>query len=115
MAWSRSSRSSRGTRCSRTRRWSGRNAPRSRHSSPRCWRTQVCNTPGSEKPWEVGRLLSMVFDLSELLAARHGEGYALAGQHLNPQLPRMLHAIGFDRVYERAEGAYLYDSEGQAY
>ena len=57
----------------------------------------------------------MVFDLSELLAARHGEGYALAGQHLNPQLPRMLHAIGFDRVYERAEGAYLYDAEGQAY
>jgi ornithine--oxo-acid transaminase len=57
----------------------------------------------------------MVFDLSELLAARHGEGYALASQHLNPQLPRMLHAIGFDRVYERAEGAYLYDSDGQAY
>ena len=44
----------------------------------------------------------MVFDLSELLAARHGEGYALASQHLNPQLPRMLHAIGFDRVYDRA-------------
>ena len=57
----------------------------------------------------------MVFDLSELLAARHGEGYALASQHLNPQLPRMLHAIGFDRVYERAEGAYLYDSDGQRY
>ncbi len=57
----------------------------------------------------------MVFDLSELLAARHGEGYALASQHLNPQLPRMLHAIGFDRVYERAEGAYMYDSDGQAY
>src|SRR3984885_14141683 len=57
----------------------------------------------------------MVFDLSELLAARHGEGYALASQHLNPQLPRMLHAIGFDRVYERAEGAYLYDADGTAY
>ncbi len=57
----------------------------------------------------------MVFDLSELLAARHGEGYALASQHLNPQLPRMLHAIGFDRVYERAEGTYLYDADGTAY
>ena len=57
----------------------------------------------------------MVFDLPELLAARRGEGYALASQHLNPQLPRMLHAIGFDRVYDRAEGAYLYDSEGTAY
>src|SRR5487761_1655894 len=57
----------------------------------------------------------MVFDLPELLRARHGEGYALAARHLNPQLPRMLHAIGFDRVYDRAEGAYLYDSAGNRY
>ena len=27
----------------------------------------------------------------------------------------MLHAIGFDKVYERAEGAYLYDAEGNQY
>ncbi len=27
----------------------------------------------------------------------------------------MLHTIGFDKVYERAEGAYLYDSEGHQY
>jgi ornithine--oxo-acid transaminase len=27
----------------------------------------------------------------------------------------MLHAIGFDKVYERAEGAYLYDAEGRRY
>jgi len=57
----------------------------------------------------------MVFDLAGLLAARRGEGYALTSQYLNPQLPRMLHAIGFDRVYERAEGACLYDSEGHRY
>ncbi|HUY51472.1 MAG TPA: aspartate aminotransferase family protein [Streptosporangiaceae bacterium] len=57
----------------------------------------------------------MVFDLSDLLAARRGEGYALHAQHLNPQLSRMLHAIGFDRGYERAEGAYLYDSAGSRY
>jgi acetylornithine/succinyldiaminopimelate/putrescine aminotransferase len=57
----------------------------------------------------------MVFDLAGLLAARRGEGYALTGQYLNPQLPRMLHAIGFDRVYERAEGAYLYDTDGHRY
>ncbi len=57
----------------------------------------------------------MSFDLPELLRARHGEGYALAARHLNPQLPRMLHAIGFDRVYERAEGAYLWDSDGNRY
>src|ERR1700712_2994292 len=55
------------------------------------------------------------FDLMGLLARRGAERYALHSQHLNPQLPRMLHAIGFDRVYERAEGAYLYDADGTAY
>ena len=27
----------------------------------------------------------------------------------------MLHTIGFDKVYERAEGAYLYDDDGDEY
>jgi ornithine--oxo-acid transaminase len=57
----------------------------------------------------------MDFDLPPLLAAHRGDGYELYGRYLNPQQPRMLHAIGFDRVYERAEGAYLYDAEGHAY
>jgi ornithine--oxo-acid transaminase len=57
----------------------------------------------------------MDFDLPGLLAAHRGDGYELYGRYLNPQQPRMLHAIGFDKVYERAEGAYLYDSEGHAY
>jgi len=57
----------------------------------------------------------MEFDLPSLLAARRGEGYELHARLLNPQLPRMLHAIGFDQVYERADGAWLYDQEGQRY
>src|SRR6201989_2975867 len=57
----------------------------------------------------------MAFDLADLLASRHGEGYTLAERYLNPQLSRTLHAIGFDRVYERAEGAYLYDTDGHRY
>jgi ornithine--oxo-acid transaminase len=57
----------------------------------------------------------MGFDLPGLLAARRGQGHELHARYLNPQLPRMLHAIGFDRVYERAEGAYLYDREGNRY
>ncbi len=57
----------------------------------------------------------MEFDLPALLAAHRGDGYELYGKYLNPQQPKMLHAIGFDKVYERAEGAYLYDSEGHAY
>jgi acetylornithine/succinyldiaminopimelate/putrescine aminotransferase len=55
------------------------------------------------------------FDLGSLLGERAGEGHRLQGRMLNPQLPRMLHAIGFDRTYTRAEGAYLYDADGQDY
>ncbi|HWG64688.1 MAG TPA: aspartate aminotransferase family protein [Streptosporangiaceae bacterium] len=57
----------------------------------------------------------MGFDLPSQLTARRGQGYGLHARLLNPQLPRMLHAIGFDRVYERGEGAYLYDTDGNAY
>src|SRR5271154_5475960 len=57
----------------------------------------------------------MDFDLPALLAAHRDDGYELYGKYLNAQQPRMLHAIGFDKVYERGEGAYLYDADGQAY
>ncbi len=57
----------------------------------------------------------MGFDLPGLLAERGGQGYELHARYLNPQRPRMLHAIGFDKVYERAEGAYLYDWDGERY
>ena len=57
----------------------------------------------------------MGFDLPGLLAERSGQGYELHARYLNPQLPRMLHAIGFDKVYERAEGAYLYDATANRY
>ena len=55
------------------------------------------------------------FDLGRLLGERAGEGHRLQGRMLNPQLPRMLHAIGFDRTYTRAEGAYMYDADGLDY
>ena len=58
---------------------------------------------------------AMDFDLPGLLAAHRDDGYELSGRYLNPQQPRMLHAIGFDKVYVRAEGAYLYDAEGHQY
>ncbi|MFJ5925934.1 aspartate aminotransferase family protein [Kitasatospora sp. NPDC092948] len=54
-------------------------------------------------------------DLAALLAARGAERYELHARHLNPQLPRMLHTIGFDRFYERAKGPYFYDAEGNEY
>ncbi|GES29074.1 aspartate aminotransferase family protein [Streptomyces angustmyceticus] len=55
------------------------------------------------------------FDLTALLAERGGERYDLHTRHLNHQLPRMLHTLGFDKVYERAEGAYFWDADGQDY
>ncbi|WP_405014118.1 aspartate aminotransferase family protein [Kitasatospora sp. NBC_01539] len=54
-------------------------------------------------------------DLAALLADRGAERYELHARHLNPQLPRMLHTIGFDRTYERARGAYFYDADGNDY
>ncbi|MEU5386762.1 aspartate aminotransferase family protein [Kitasatospora cineracea] len=54
-------------------------------------------------------------DLAALLDARGGERYELHARYLNPQLPRMLHTIGFDRYYERAKGPYFYDAEGNEY
>lgn len=55
------------------------------------------------------------FDIGRLLAERGGERYELHARYLNHQLPRMLHTIGFDKVYERAEGAYFWDADGQDY
>jgi acetylornithine/succinyldiaminopimelate/putrescine aminotransferase len=57
----------------------------------------------------------MGFDLKAELDAVAGQGYDLHGKYLNPQMPRALHTIGFDKVYVRGEGAYLYDDAGNAY
>jgi acetylornithine/succinyldiaminopimelate/putrescine aminotransferase len=57
----------------------------------------------------------MEFDLTALLAERAGQGYELQDKYLKPHLSRMLHVIGFDKVYEKAEGPYLYDRDGNRY
>jgi ornithine--oxo-acid transaminase len=55
------------------------------------------------------------FSLAELLASRRGEDLDLWAQTINPQFVRVLRTIGFDRTWERAEGAYLYDADGTRY
>ncbi|WP_073391153.1 aspartate aminotransferase family protein [Jatrophihabitans endophyticus] len=55
------------------------------------------------------------FRLADVAREREPERYDLHRAVLNPQLPRMLHAIGFDRHYVRAEGAYLFDEDGRDY
>ncbi|MGH8889028.1 MAG: aspartate aminotransferase family protein, partial [Acidothermaceae bacterium] len=57
----------------------------------------------------------MPFDLRELLDSRRGENYELQGKFVNHQVPRVLRAIGFDKIYESAQGCYLTDSEGDRY
>ncbi|MCQ0025405.1 aspartate aminotransferase family protein [Streptomyces somaliensis DSM 40738] len=59
--------------------------------------------------------MSTGFDLGALLADRASERYELHARHLNHQLPRMLRTIGFDKTYERAEGAHFWDAEGNDY
>jgi|KBSSwiStaDraftv2_1062776.scaffolds.fasta_scaffold00488_16 acetylornithine/succinyldiaminopimelate/putrescine aminotransferase len=53
--------------------------------------------------------------LGELLASRGAERYALQEKYVNPQVARTLHTIGFDKVYTRGEGAYLFDEVGDDY
>lgn len=57
----------------------------------------------------------MPFQLSEVLKGRTGENFRLHSRYLSPQLPRVLQTLGFDRYYEKAEGCYLYDSDGRRY
>jgi ornithine--oxo-acid transaminase len=57
----------------------------------------------------------MAFDLKEIVAARLGENYELHERHINRTLVAAQRVIGFDKVYGRAEGAYLYDMDNQPY
>jgi ornithine--oxo-acid transaminase len=55
------------------------------------------------------------FSLRELLASRSGEDYDLWARTINPQFVRILRTIDFDRIWTRAEGAYLWDEDGNRF
>ncbi|MGB8170164.1 MAG: aspartate aminotransferase family protein [Chthoniobacteraceae bacterium] len=57
----------------------------------------------------------MPLDLKSLVATRLGENYTLHERHLNPTLVSVQRIIGFDQVYARAQGAWLYDLDEHAY
>jgi|SRR5579884_403731 len=47
------------------------------------------------------------------MASRNGsDASSLYARTINPQFVRMLRVLGFDRVWARGEGEYLYDTEG---
>jgi ornithine--oxo-acid transaminase len=57
----------------------------------------------------------MSFDIKSLIADRQGENYELHTRHINRTLVDVLRITGFDKIFVRAEGAYLYDAAGNDY
>ena len=55
------------------------------------------------------------FSVRELLERHAGDELELHARTVNPQFVRMLRTIGFDRRWSRAEGAHLYDADGNRY
>jgi ornithine--oxo-acid transaminase len=53
--------------------------------------------------------------IRELVAERGGESLDLWARTINPQFARVLRTIGFDRTWARAEGAYLWDADGNRF
>jgi len=57
----------------------------------------------------------MSFDLKDLVQKRFGENYNLHDAYVNRMLVKVQRVIGFDKVYARAKGCYLYDKDGNDY
>jgi len=57
----------------------------------------------------------MTFTLAQLVETRQGEQYALHKRFINPSLSRVQAIIGFDNIYSRGEGSYLWDADGNRY
>jgi acetylornithine/succinyldiaminopimelate/putrescine aminotransferase len=55
------------------------------------------------------------FDIKQIVAERLGQNYELHEQFINPTLVKVFRTIGFDRVYAKAKGSYLWDKEGNRY
>lgn len=57
----------------------------------------------------------MPVDIKALVNQRFGDNYETHYRYLNRTLVKVHRTIGFDKVYVRAKGAYLYDKEGNEY
>lgn len=57
----------------------------------------------------------MFTSLADQLTARRGENFSLHEKYLNTQMVKVLKAIGYDRIYQKARGQYLYDDQGDEY
>lgn len=57
----------------------------------------------------------MPIDIKTLVTDRLGENYTLHERYVNSTLVKVLRTIGFDKVYARAKGQYLWDKEDNRY
>ena len=57
----------------------------------------------------------MPFSLAKLIEARQADQYALHMKYISPHMARVQQIIGFDKIYTRGEGAYLWDIDGVRY
>src|SRR5690606_19747058 len=53
--------------------------------------------------------------IADLLATHRGKNFELHENYLNTQMVRVLKAIGYDRIYTKARGPYLYDDQNNEY
>ncbi len=51
--------------------------------------------------------------VTALIGQRVGENYDLHKKYVNPTYARVLHIIGYDKVYTKGDGAYLYGKDGE--
>jgi ornithine--oxo-acid transaminase len=57
----------------------------------------------------------MAFSLAKLIEERQADQYDLHMKYLSPHMARVQKIIGFDKIYTRGEGAYLWDADGNRY
>lgn len=57
----------------------------------------------------------MTLSIVELIETQCGKNFFLHEQFLNPQMVKVLKTIGYDRLYTKAQGPYLYDDQGNEY
>ncbi len=57
----------------------------------------------------------MALDLRDIIERNQGQQLSLLSQYMNPQMAKVLKAIGFDPVYVKGKGAHLWDDRGNDY
>jgi acetylornithine/succinyldiaminopimelate/putrescine aminotransferase len=57
----------------------------------------------------------MTWSIGQLIEGRRADQYSLHRNYINTSLARAQAIIGFDKIYTRGQGAYLWDADGNRY